>query len=146
MKLIISIVFIITFSNCFAQTLTQDRELLMNGEMNIKNSKRNVVFMKIGKNAITQYNPFSLLFSSSLYFYQKVISPQIMAGCAFEISCSAFSKKTIETYGVFKGIPLSADRILRCNKTSSKNTSALFLNDNAKIIDPVSFYKWRSEE
>ncbi len=73
-------------------------------------------FLKVGNNAITRYNPISLVFSSSLFLYQKFLSPQLQSKCPYEISCSAFSKASIETFGLFKGVALSADRLTRCTQ------------------------------
>ncbi len=99
-------------------------------------------FMKIGNNAFTRYNPVSLLFSGSLFFYQKVISPQLQSRCPYEISCSAFSKASIEEFGIIKGIPLTADRLTRCTQFSVIDILPSQINPRSgQIIDDVSKYR-----
>ncbi len=67
------------------------------------------------KSIIAKYNPLSLLASSSMLFYQYIISPQFFRHCLYERSCSNFSKKSILEFGLIKGVFMSADRLLRCN-------------------------------
>ncbi|HMS65839.1 MAG TPA: membrane protein insertion efficiency factor YidD [Ignavibacteria bacterium] len=47
--------------------------------------------------------------------YQKLISPLLPDSCRFYPSCSQYSIEAFQTHGFFKGIYLSAYRILRCN-------------------------------
>lgn len=47
--------------------------------------------------------------------YQKVISPLIGKNCRFYPTCSEYSIRALEKYGVFKGMYLSVKRILKCN-------------------------------
>jgi putative component of membrane protein insertase Oxa1/YidC/SpoIIIJ protein YidD len=99
-------------------------------------------FLKIGNNAITRYNPISLFFSSSLYFYQKVISPQLQSRCPYEISCSAFSKESIEEFGIIKGIPMTADRLTRCTQFTIIDILPSQINPRTgQIIDNPSKYR-----
>ena len=104
-------------------------------------------FMKIGNNAFTRYNPVSLIFSGSLFFYQKVISPQLQSRCPYEISCSAFSKASIEEFGIIKGIPLTADRLTRCTQFSVIDILPSQINPRSgQIIDDVSKYRIHKHE
>jgi putative membrane protein insertion efficiency factor len=49
-------------------------------------------------------------------FYQKFISPlKKINSCTFYPTCSEYSKKAIEKYGVLKGFYLSILRIFRCH-------------------------------
>ena len=70
------------------------------------------------KNKLVKYNPVSLLFGGLLLSYQKVISDQFFTMCSYRVSCSDFAKNAIFRYGLFKGVPLAADRLMRCNKLS----------------------------
>lgn len=47
--------------------------------------------------------------------YKKTLSPIIGNSCRFTPTCSEYTKKAIEKYGVLKGIWLGIKRILRCN-------------------------------
>ncbi len=102
---------------------------------------RNVAVMLVGKNAMTRYNPLSLLFTGSLFVYQKVISAQIGADCPYEISCSEFSRKCIQEYGLFKGVALAADRLTRCNEIAAYDIHPILINDDQRIRDSVGQYR-----
>ncbi|MCK5405990.1 MAG: membrane protein insertion efficiency factor YidD, partial [Candidatus Krumholzibacteria bacterium] len=48
-------------------------------------------------------------------FYQNNISDLRYGHCYFEPSCSQYSYDAIESHGIFMGIALTADRLIRCN-------------------------------
>src|SRR5438445_2242963 len=79
-------------------------------------------------NVIAQYNPVSLILKGALLGYQKILSQQLARNCPYEISCSNFSKQAIREFGVFKGVFISADRILRCNRIGFEDLSPLSIN------------------
>lgn len=110
----------------------------------LKTRQVNYVFK--GKNWFVKYNPVSLLFGGSLLFYQKVISTQIMAGCAFNPSCSNFSKQCIKMYGIPKGVALSTDRLTRCTLLSSIDFHPVLFNENGKVNDLPSYYRLREKK
>tara|TARA_B100000902_G_C27115495_1_gene815839 strand:- start:330 stop:806 length:477 start_codon:yes stop_codon:yes gene_type:complete len=98
-------------------------------------------FMKIGNNAVTRYNPVSLVFSGSLFIYQKFLSPQLASHCPYQISCSAFCKGSIEEFGLIKGVALSADRLTRCTQFTLIDILPSQINaSDGYIIDPVIKY------
>jgi len=80
----------------------------------IKTNNRKPITFK-HRNIFAKYNPFSLSAKGAMLFYQYVVSPQFFRFCLYERSCSNFSKKAIEEFGLVKGVFLSADRLLRCN-------------------------------
>ena len=93
------------------------------------------------RSLIAAYNPLALFFRGSMYFYQNVISPQLSSACPYEITCSNFSKQAIEKKGLFKGIFISADRLLRCNRIALLDVSPLDMTGpNGTIIDSVERY------
>ncbi len=54
-------------------------------------------------------------------FYQKNISKWFKSkniNCKFYPTCSEYTKQAIEKYGVFKGLFLGINRILKCNPLS----------------------------
>jgi len=103
-----------------------------------KKNKATYVFKN--NNAFVKYNPLSLAFGGALLFYQSVISKQIMMGCAFNPSCSNFSKQSIKMYGVVKGVALSTDRLTRCTKLSSIDFHPILFDDNGKVNDYPIYY------
>jgi putative component of membrane protein insertase Oxa1/YidC/SpoIIIJ protein YidD len=96
-----------------------------------------------GKHWIVKYNPLSLVFGGGLLFYQGVISPQIMQGCAFNPSCSNFSKQCIKSHGLIPGIALSADRLTRCTRLSSIDFHPVLFDETGKVSDPPEYYRLR---
>lgn len=76
-------------------------------------------------------------FTTSLLFkaYKKFFSSQDAASCAFEPSCSVFAIEAIQKEGLLKAIPISADRLSRCNKFSPEH---YHINPKTGLfIDPV---------
>ena len=51
----------------------------------------------------------------AIRFYQRTISPTLPAGCRFQPTCSHYSYDAIQKHGIFKGVALTAWRLLRCN-------------------------------
>lgn len=100
-----------------AQDLLSDLDLIEETRIEKKHyHRRNVRFgITESKNVIIKYNPVSLALGGLMYFYQKGISPQFSAGCIYNPSCSEYSRNLIKDLGVFKGVPCSADRLMRCN-------------------------------
>lgn len=50
-----------------------------------------------------------------VYIYKGIISPLIPHACRFYPTCSSYTLEAIYEFGLFKGISLSAKRIMRCN-------------------------------
>jgi uncharacterized protein len=100
-------------------------------------------FMKTRKKTfISHYNPLTLGMGAVMYSYQHVISPLLSRSCPYQISCSNFAKLSIREWGPFKGVFISADRILRCNRLSLLNISPLKINPKTgKILDEPSWYQ-----
>ena len=93
-------------------------------------------------NAIAKYNPLTLVLKGTMLAYQHVISPQLSRHCPYEITCSNFSKQAIGEFGIVKGVFLSADRILRCNRIGVLDTDPLDFNEqNGTIKDSPNKYQ-----
>ncbi|MBN2774783.1 MAG: membrane protein insertion efficiency factor YidD [Prolixibacteraceae bacterium] len=90
--------------------------------------------------ALKKYNPVNLVFGGLLFFYQNALSQQFSANCLYNPSCSEFSKQSIKEYGLLKGIFLSADRVMRCNRIAATGIHPLRIENN-KVQDPVLFYR-----
>jgi len=50
--------------------------------------------------------------------YQVFVSPMLPPSCRFTPSCSLYTLKAIEKYGLLKGILMGTRRILRCHPFS----------------------------
>ena len=108
--------------------------------------KRKVNYVFKGKNWAVKYNPVSLVFGGGLFFYQKIISPQIVMGCAFNPSCSNFSKGCVNEFGIVKGVFLSADRLTRCTRLSSIDFHPILFDENDKVTDLPIYYRTKNKK
>jgi putative component of membrane protein insertase Oxa1/YidC/SpoIIIJ protein YidD len=119
-----------------------DWELIKNKDFDTnKYPQRHVTYLfKNSHNYLVKYNPLSLTLGGLMYFYQKILSPQIISQCPYELSCSNFSKAVIARYGIIKGMALTADRLMRCNTIAAKDISQFDFNDNNKIVDQPEKY------
>ncbi|MDX1923674.1 MAG: membrane protein insertion efficiency factor YidD [Rickettsiaceae bacterium] len=55
------------------------------------------------------------IFLICIKLYQIILSPYLGPSCRFLPTCSEYSYRAINKYGVIKGIFLSIKRIARCN-------------------------------
>jgi uncharacterized protein len=91
---------------------------------------------------IAQYNPVALVLKGALLGYQKLVSEQLARSCPYEITCSNFSKQAIQDFGVFKGLFISADRILRCNRIGLLDVPPSSINPSTgAITDSPNMYR-----
>jgi putative component of membrane protein insertase Oxa1/YidC/SpoIIIJ protein YidD len=143
-KYYLFVLFFINSTHCYLQNNT-DLQLLASSDFKIREyeTSRKVTYVFSDRKAFMKYNPVSLVFGGSLYVYQKIISPQIQAGCTFDISCSNFSRQSIKKYGILKGVALSADRLTRCTRLSAVDFHPVMINEEGKCIDHPEFYKLR---
>lgn len=75
--------------------------------------------------------------------YSNHLSEQILNDCIYSPSCSVFSHGAIRHFGFIKGLFLTGDRLMRCNRTSMINIAPVkFRNDN-KIEDHWESYTFR---
>ncbi len=51
----------------------------------------------------------------SIRVYRRYVSPMLPASCRYTPSCSLYTLQAIEKYGVLRGIPMGALRVLRCH-------------------------------
>ena len=149
-KILVSLSFVLLFmTTSFGQAASDDLDLLRgkvtsvagnNGYTRGGNDKN---VMEVHQPSfLAKYNPVTLLLKGTMYTYQHVISPQLSRSCPYEITCSNFSKQSIKTYGIVKGVFLSADRILRCNRIGILDVHPLDFNDvTGTISDSPSRYR-----
>ena len=83
--------------------------------------------------------PIRLFSTGLIRLYQKYISTQNQPACNFSPSCSRFGMGAIQKYGFFRGLLLTADRLLRDNGMAL-HTHYSFDEVSGKYIDPVGAY------
>ena len=90
------------------------------------------------------HNPLTFPFRATLFFYQRIISPQWQSGCPHSPSCSNFSLQAIARFGLIQGVALSADRLMRCSGAGLRDyPSYQFDFFTGKVDDnPVQYY-WK---
>lgn len=88
------------------------------------------------------FAPVFFIAKLAMYAYQNYLSPQLFKECAFEITCSNFCKLSIHNHGLFKGILMAADRLMRCNPYSLMDIDAENISPQSnKIIDQITTLK-----
>jgi uncharacterized protein len=135
MRYVITLAFCILANGLFAQDTQADLQRLSAQALPAK------AFGQTAKKR--SFNPLSILYAGTLGLYQKQISPQWGANCAFELTCSRFSGAMVNEYGLAKGFFLTFDRMARCNKISFFETLPVRINAQGKIIDKPEFYRAR---
>lgn len=134
-----SIIFFIALHPCSAQT--DDSILLQYHLEENKYADYQPTYMFAESPVLIKYNPVTLVPGGLMFLYQKVISPQIFADCLYELSCSKFSVKAIQHFGIIKGIGLSADRLTRCNQFAGEDIDPIRINqETGKVTDDLNWY------
>lgn len=89
-----------------------------------------------------RYNPVTLTLSGLMFVYQRYISPQLSSQCLYEHTCSGFSIELIETYGLARGMVLTADRLSRCNRVAAIDIHPLRIGEKSlRVIETVEIYE-----
>ncbi len=82
-----------------------------------------------------------------MYLYQNVLSAQLGRQCLYSLSCSNFSKQAIKEFGMVKGVFLTADRLLRCNRISALDLNLMTLNPKTRrFTDEPRQYRLHEHE
>ncbi|MEP7265164.1 MAG: membrane protein insertion efficiency factor YidD [Bacteroidota bacterium] len=125
-----------------AQNFSSDFSLIKQHQFksHIKEAKKRSFFF-VSEKKFMKYNPVSLALGGMMFMYQNIVSSLISADCPYEISCSGFSRNSISTFGLIKGVALSADRLTRCTKSAAKEIHAVDFNAAGKIIDSPQEYR-----
>lgn len=87
------------------------------------------------KNKLSRLNPLNYLSSGLLYIYQNVFSEQIQADCAFETSCSEYTKLSIKKSGLFIGTLRGFNQLSECSPNTRYEHPPVYLNQHQKIIN-----------
>ncbi|MFL3662846.1 MAG: membrane protein insertion efficiency factor YidD [Flavobacteriales bacterium] len=140
-KLFCLIFLILFFLEGKSQNLIVDNQLLLNNKIEYVFSHYDELEGNDQKMNRIGYNPIKIVAKGLLYIYQNEISPQLVSHCQFELTCSNFSKKSIEKYGFIKGIFLTADRLLKDNEYSISELPSHKISNHGKAYDDLDDYK-----
>ena len=93
--------------------------------------------MQPKKNVLQIINPFNYISIGLMFTYQRVITQQLNGSCAYENSCSQFTKKAINYYGLVKGSLIGLNQLQTCYPTSYLDYPNHKINHNLKIKNPI---------
>ncbi len=82
-------------------------------------------------------NPLTYIAAGLMYTYQNVISEQISANCNYQISCSEYTKKCIEKYGLIKGTLLGLNQLSQCIPNIQEEHCEHVISEQNKVINVI---------
>lgn len=65
-------------------------------------------------------------------FYQYAISPWLPKNCRYEPTCSNYMLQALKIHGLFKGLYLGIERILRCHPWGAEGYDPVPPKNNQK--------------
>ncbi|PCH66266.1 MAG: hypothetical protein COC01_08545 [Bacteroidetes bacterium] len=89
------------------------------------------------KSIFFRLNPINYLGAGLLFIYQRIFSEQIQANCMYEISCSEYTKCSIDKNGIIKGSLLGIDQLSNCFPNVIYDYPRHLINENYKIINAI---------
>ncbi len=148
--LLLVALFVIASTGVWAQAPVADRQLL--ADRDFQNSAAFAQYRRPGNSDravqyrrqtwLAKYNPVSLALKGAMLGYQRLMSQQLARSCPYQLTCSNFSKQAIEQYGIVKGVFLSADRIMRCNRIGLLDVPQMDISPtDGTIIDSLRRYQ-----
>jgi len=92
-------------------------------------------------------NPVKLALGTLMWAYQNLISPQLSASCIYEPSCSAYSIGLLREYGTLRGVIMTADRLMRCNRLVLSDIPPSKVNKSSgRIPESITYYQWPTKK
>ena len=124
--------------NVNAQNLSND-SLLLSSFSEYKYKKASPRSFMSFKNRSLWYkvNPISYASIGLMLVYQRFLSQQLGAQCAYEISCSEHAKKAIERYGILKGLMFGFYQLQSCTPKTGYDFQDHAINKEGEIINPI---------
>lgn len=87
---------------------------------------------------VKETNPLKIVLNAGITVHQKIFSPAQGEVCNFTPSCSRFTRKAINEYGIIWGSLMSADRLIRCNPWAIEHLNTYYCGiQDGRIHDPV---------
>lgn len=103
----------------------------------VNQPKKRKLLFKSNKRLAVTLNPLTYLLGGLMYGYQNVLSEQISANCCYEISCSEFTKKSIEKHGLILGTFIGLHQLSNCSPSVQADYPAYMISENDKIKSRV---------
>lgn len=93
------------------------------------------------KRFVAKLNPLNYMAAGMLFFYQRVVSEQIMATCTYEKSCSNFTREAMTKKGFLAGFLLGFSQLNCCFKGNVYDYPKYKISGNFKVANNVEdFY------
>jgi putative component of membrane protein insertase Oxa1/YidC/SpoIIIJ protein YidD len=138
MRYIILLIFIFFASFAIGQTTAvSDKIIHVSLEDAFQNKPAKRKFLTF-KKKYARYNPVTYVGAGLLYVYQNIISEQIQAECTYEISCSEYTKLSIQHSGFFIGALKGFNQLSECFDGARYEHPRLFIDSRNKIINSVA--------
>ncbi len=130
-------VFVIMIAFVSASAWAQSADLLALQRIANERSGAESIMIPRPQVSSTPIVPFRLFYK----IYRHVISEQISANCAFDLTCSRFSAEAFGTFGFIKASFITTDRLTRCNTQVAHELPMILFNiRTGKIIDEPALY------
>ena len=99
--------------------------------------KRSFVSLK-DKSFFTKINPLTYVSGALLFVYQRCFSEQIQANCTYEISCSNYTKSSIEKHGALRGLLMGLDQLSCCFPGHADELERCSIGREGKVMNWVT--------
>jgi len=123
----------------FSQSEKVVGKLIEERKSSLSKNFKPIVYLK--KEEVKTLDPFTISALLGLQFYKTFLSSDLGSTCRFSPTCSAFGAEIIKHCGVWPGLLLTADRLIRCNSEAEfDNCEHLIDRETGIIYDEVTDY------
>ena len=129
---ILFLVCVVYSSGLWGQSLWGMEELVAERKQVMEQPSKKGTFLL--KDDWKQLDLFSLSALVLLQGYKSFVSADLGSDCRFSPSCSAFSAAIIREKGFYKGIWLTADRLIRCNPEAEYDHCPQWMDQHSGLI------------
>ena len=129
-------------SKCFAQSKdfqdTSFNAAIVNVAFNHEETpqQRRIIDIK-QLSLVAKINPLTYIGAGLMFVYQNVISEQIQATCNYEISCSEYTKRCIESKGIISGTLLGLSQLNNCFEGVLFDYPNHLISPGGKIVNSI---------
>jgi len=140
MQKLISIIFLLCISpGIYSQTNSPVGKLIHERKSAIEAQSKAPKYLQ--KADLLSLDPFTIGALLCLQAYKSALSSDLGSQCRFSPSCSAFSAQIIKHSGVWTGVLLTADRLIKCNPEAEFDHCEHLIDRETGIInDEVTDY------
>jgi putative component of membrane protein insertase Oxa1/YidC/SpoIIIJ protein YidD len=82
-------------------------------------------------------NPLFYIGGGLMFVYQNVFSEQLQSDCTYRISCSEYTRRCIQRFGILKGTLVGLHQLQTCVPGAYLDYDKFFLTDEFKVDNSV---------